>query len=164
MHKELFLILHNIRSAHNVGALFRTADGVGVTKIFLTGYTPAPAGKNSLFPTAAQKMIAKTALGAEEQIAWEHKKSVSDVIDQLKADGVQVVALEQTKKSVDYRSFIPQFPSAMIVGNEPKGLDQRTIQKCDAAIEIPMRGSKESLNVSVAAGVALYELMKKLDR
>jgi len=157
----LYVIAHNIRSAYNVGSLFRTADGSGVNKIFLTGYTPVPATKNAIYVSGFQKMIAKTALGAEISVPWEKKKTVGEVIELLRQEKFEIVALEQSPKSVPYDAYIPKCPRiALIVGNEPKGIHTRTLEKCDAVIEIPMRGSKNSLNVSVAFGIAAYSLLR----
>lgn len=158
MKKDLIIIAHNIRSAYNIGAIFRTADGMGVGKILITGYSPAP--DQGPFQTAAGKMIAKTALGAEKSLAWEKKTRILPVLKKLKTEGYKIIALEQDKKSVDYRKFKPQFPLALILGNEPKGIDRKILRECDSIIEIPMHGSKNSLNVAVALGVAGYEIMR----
>lgn len=162
MEKELFLILHNIRSAYNVGSIFRTADAVGVKKIFLTGYTPTPfvfKGK-ALHQTKAEKMLAKTALGAQAHVKWERHDDIFCLINELKSKGIKIVALEQSKESVDYRDFSSDFFVALIAGNEPVGIESEVLDVCDHAIEIPMRGKKKSLNVSVAAGIAAYELTR----
>ncbi len=155
--KEHYLILHNIRSAYNVGAVFRTADAVGISKIYLTGYTPAPLDKFGL----VRKDIAKTALGAENSIAWEYQKNISTLISNLKKDNVQIVALEQSKKSVDYRKIKIKIKTALILGNEVRGISKQIQDKCDITVEIPMNGKKESLNVSVAGGIAMFELFCK---
>ena len=161
MDKILYLIVHNIRSAYNVGSIFRTADGAGVEKIFLTGYTPEPFNKkNNIYPTVAQKMIAKTALGAEKIIQYEKKKSLPSLIKNLKSRGFKIIALEQDRKSIDYKKFKYQFPSALILGNEVGGINEKTLNLCDSIISIPMRGRKESLNVAAAAGIAMYEILK----
>ena len=154
MNKEVYLILHNIRSLHNVGSLFRTADGAGVSSIILTGYTPKPV---DAFGVSRSEM-AKTALGAEHSVPWEHKTHIGDVIQKLQRSGVSVIALEQDKRAVDYRAYNPTYPLALVVGNEVRGVSPAVREKCDGIIEIPMRGSKESLNVSVAGGIALFHL------
>ncbi|MEK7649774.1 MAG: TrmH family RNA methyltransferase [Patescibacteria group bacterium] len=154
MHEELVIVLHNIRSLHNVGSVLRTADGAGVSKVYMTGYTPSPVDEMG----RVRKEIAKTALGAEESVAWECTADISRLIAKLKKEGFYIVALEQTPDAVDYRSFAPREPLALIVGNEVRGLSGALIEKVDASIVIPMRGKKESLNVSVAAGIALYRL------
>lgn len=169
--RKIFLILHNLRSVHNVGSIFRTADAVGIAKIFLTGYTPAPTDRFG----REVKDFAKTALGAQNSVPWESARDIVALISKLKKQNVKLVALEQDRKSVHYKKFKPKFPLALIVGNEVRGLSPAILKKCDAIIEIPMRGAmvrqahhprnrkavsgKESLNVSVATGVALYQLM-----
>lgn len=158
---NLCIILHNIRSAYNVGSVFRTADGAGVKKIYLTGYSPTPANNNEINKTKAQKMLAKTALGAEKNVDWEKFKNLGKLIKQLKKENFQIVALEQNEASIDYKEFKPRFPLALIAGNEVKGLDKRVLKKCDKVIEIPMRGKKESLNISVAVGITMYKLLDK---
>lgn len=155
--RPFFLIAHNIRSAYNVGALFRTADGIGVHKVYLTGYTPRPHDGKSVYMTAAEKMIAKTALGAQQIVPWE-KRILASLLTELRAQGCMIVALEKTVTSGDYRTFHPRFPLAVIVGNEPRGIDRRVIARCDTAISIPMRGVKSSLNVAVAFGVFGYSI------
>lgn len=140
---------------YNVGAIFRTADAAGVGKIFLTGYTPAPADVFGKY----RKEICKTALGAEKNVPWEKLRYIVVVIDRLKKAKVQIAALEQAENAVDYRKFKPRFPLALVVGNEVKGISRSILERCDKVIEIPMRGKKESLNVSVAAGIALFNLL-----
>ena len=154
--RELFAILHNIRSLHNVGSVFRTADGAGVSKIYLTGYTPSPLDEMG----RVRKEIAKTALGAEKSVPWEAVRNISKLIKRLKKDRVQIIALENIKNAVDYHKFKPKFPMALVLGNEVRGFSRALLKKADAVIKIPMRGKKESLNVSVAFGIAIYELLK----
>jgi len=144
----LYLILHNLRSTYNVGSIFRTADASNVSRIFLTGYTPTPDNPKVL----------KTSLGSESSLPWVYRKHVSQLIKGLKTDGVKVICLEQTIHSIDYRSFIPVFPMAIIFGNEVKGLSKSILKYADQTIQIPMHGKKESLNVSVACGIALYKI------
>lgn len=155
MPKQVFLILHNIRSAYNVGAIFRTADACGIYKLYLTGYTPAPMDGFGRTDSG----IAKTAIGAEKTILWEKIENISGVLKKLKKDGVQLIAIEQEKNSVDYKKVKPKFPCAFILGEEVKGMTKSLLAKCDVVAEIPMRGEKESLNVSVAAGVALFRML-----
>lgn len=157
MAKELILIASDIRSAHNVGALFRTADGAGASKIYLAGYTPVPSA-NKHFLTPAEKALRKTALGAEEHLAWEKKDDVASLIAGLKREGFMVYALEQAVGSLDYRQARVAGKAALVVGNEVDGIPERILTLCDSVVEIPMRGMKNSLNVSVAAGIALYQL------
>lgn len=149
---NLVAVLHNVRSLHNVGSIFRTADGAGVSKLYLTGYTPVPVDAFG----RVRSEIAKTALGAEKTVLWEKKQNLSRVVKKLKREGFSIVALEQDKKSIDYRKFRSKSPVALIVGNEVRGLSSATLKQCDAVIEIPMRGKKESLNVSVAFGIACF--------
>ncbi len=146
------LILENIRSAYNVGAIFRTADGAGVSKIFLVGYTPTPTDRFG----RPQPEIKKTSLGASEVTAWEHSLVITDVITRLKADGLTVVAVEISEKAVSLDEFIVPAKVAYIVGNEVEGVSKEALALSDAQVEIPMLGSKESLNVSVATGIILY--------
>lgn len=160
MENKLYLILHDIRSAYNVGAIFRTADGSGVNKIFLTGYTPQPAKDRKLRLTQADKMIAKTALGAENNVPWEKRDDLEMLMKELKKKNISVVALEKTDDAIDIRKFEKKFPMALILGNEVEGVEGKIMEKCDSVISIPMRGKKESLNVSVAAGIAMYEILQ----
>ncbi len=153
--KEVFLILHDIRSALNVGALFRTADAVGVSKIYCTGYTPTPLDR---FGRARQD-IAKAALGAEVFVSWEYAAEATDVVERLKKQGVQIVALEQSLKSIDYKELRPKDRCAVVVGNEREGVSPDLLKLADVAIYIPMKGQKESLNVTTAAGVALFRML-----
>ena len=162
---KFYLILHRIRSAYNVGSMFRTADGVGVDKIFVTGFTQRPSLKEYEMQTKAEKMLSKTALGADKYVEWEGARNISTVIERLKKERVQIVALEQDERSIDYRKLNSEIGKdqdvALIVGNEPKGVDKRILKKCDKIIEIPMRGQKKSLNVAVSVGVAGYEIKQK---
>jgi len=156
-----YLILHRIRSAYNVGSMFRTADALGVDKIFLTGFTQRPSEKEYQWQTKAEKMLSKTALGADKYVSWSGVKNISTVIEKLKKEKIQIVALEQAINSIDYREFKmdPEKNGvALVVGNEPKGIDPRILSKCDTIIEIPMHGQKKSLNVAVALGVAGYRI------
>src|SRR3989344_5845112 len=164
----LFLILHNIRSLHNVGSIFRTADGAGVNKIYLTGYTPSPYD----FFNKLRKDFAKTALGAEKFVEWKKQKNIATLIKKLKKEKYFIVSLEQSSISVSYDQFTSIYRSklksyqgiVLIVGNEVRGLSPAILKKSDAIIEIPMHGKKESLNVSVATGIALFELRKLISK
>lgn len=161
---SLVLIIHNVRSAHNVGSMFRTADGAGVDKIILTGFTPHPPKKGAVYLTAAEKELKKTALGAEASMPWKKARSFSSAVKDLKKDGFEIVALEQHERSIPYDRYRPKGRVALVVGNEVEGVDTRALTLCDTVIEIPMRGAKNSLNVSVSAGIALYRIqgtMKK---
>lgn len=148
--QEVYLILHNVRSAYNVGSIFRTADAADINKIYVCGYSPTP----------DDKKVAKTALGAEKFIPWEYHKQTWRLMEKLKKDGLQIVALEQTKKSIDYRKSKPRFPLALVVGNEVRGLSKDILKYANKIIAIPMYGKKESLNVAVAAGIALYKIVE----
>ena len=148
--KEVYVLAHNIRSLHNVGSIFRTCDGAGVSKLYLTGYSGVP----------PRKEIAKTALGADESVAWEYYKDPLSVVRKLKKDGVQIVSLEKNKKSADISGFKPTYPVCMIIGNEIDGVEADLLKASDAVLHIPMRGKKESLNVSVAFGIGIYQLLR----
>jgi len=152
---DFVLVLPDIRSAINVGAIFRTADAVGVSKIYLTGYTPRPNDKFG----RVQKDIAKSALGAETWIPWDYKKSLGLLIKQFKKEGYTIIAIEQDKKSIDYRKIKIKNKTVFILGSEVGGLDKKILDKCDQIVEIPMKGRKESLNVSVACGVCLFRII-----
>ena len=157
MHRTIFLIADRIRSLYNVGSLFRTADAFGVKKLYLCGYTGAP----------PRKEITKVALGAEQTVPWEKRGQTWKVVEELQARGVHVVALEQTKKSVPIQSLafvlrrgqkLSFETVALVVGNEVNGVSPGVLCRADAIVHIPMLGKKESLNVSVAAGIALYAI------
>ena len=145
--KNFYVICHNIRSLHNIGSIFRTADAIGAAKIFLCGYTGTPLNK---------KLI-KTSLGAEKNIDWEYNFSVWRIIEKLKKDGVEIVALE-TNGALSYLKYKPKFPVAFVLGNEVRGLSRKILKRCDKAVYIPMNGKKESLNVSIAFAVAGYKI------
>jgi len=149
--KEFYVICDNIRSLENIGSIFRTSDALGVSKIFLCGISGKP----------PHHKISKTALGAEETIPFEYCRQTGRLIDRLKKDKIQIVALEQDKKAISYEKFKPKFPLALIVGNEVKGVSKKILQKADKIIFLPMAGKKESLNVSVSFGVAGYQLIRK---
>lgn len=188
-------ILHNIRSMHNVGSMFRTADGAGIEKLYLTGITPAPVDEWG----RARPQVTKVSLGAEKMVPWEKHKSATQLIKKLKKEGYTIFAIEQNKKAIslvslaDFRAaanFRADFyksklyskfchgkihvaldklekleklvlvvgleKSALVVGNEMRGLSPAVLKLADHIVEIPMRGKKESLNVAVAFGVAAY--------
>ncbi|HET7827347.1 MAG TPA: TrmH family RNA methyltransferase [Candidatus Saccharimonadales bacterium] len=164
---DLILVVHNVRSAHNVGSLFRTAAGLGLNEVVLTGYTPYPASKtDQRLPHIAAKaanQISKTALGTEQMIKWRQADDITKLLDELRQAGYQLAALEQASESVQLGKFKPPAKLALLVGNEVEGLDNETLKRCEVILEIPMRGRKESFNVAVAAGMALYQLTS-LDR
>jgi 23S rRNA (guanosine2251-2'-O)-methyltransferase len=149
---ETFVILHNIRSAHNVGSVFRSADGAGVSKIFISGYTPAPIDRFG----REREEILKTSLGATHTVPYEVVSDIHELLTLLKEKGIQIVAVEQTEKAIEYTTFTPQGGVAFIFGNEVTGVEEGVLQNADVHIQIPMRGKKESLNVSVCAGVILF--------
>ncbi len=145
---RIALLAHNVRSLWNVGSFFRTADGLAVEKIYLTGYTGHP----------PRKEISKTALGAEETVPWEHAPDPVAIVKGLRADGWTIVALELTDRSEDLSGFRAKGKICLIVGHELSGVPEALLDLSDHVVRIPMRGKKESLNVAVAAGIALYHL------
>lgn len=149
------LLLHDIRSVHNVGSMFRTADASGVEKIYLSGVTPAPLDRFG----RKRKDLGKVALGAEDSVAWEVVTEPLAFIEKKKKEGYEILALEQSEKSIDYRTYIPQKPILLLVGNEVGGVPQELLDISDTIIEIPQYGKKESLNVSVACGIALFRMV-----
>lgn len=153
--REVTVLLHNIRSTHNVGSIFRTSDALGVSRVYLSGYTPTPVDKFE----RSRKDITKVSLGAEKTIPWEHVVNPEKLIKKLKKDGYQIIALEQSKKSVDYKKVKVKYPTLVLVGEEVSGIEKKLLSLCDVIAEIPMRGKKESLNVSVAFGVGLYRIL-----
>lgn len=142
------VILNDIRSLYNVGAIIRTADGAGVVKLWLCGITGSP----------PQSQIHKTALGAEDRVAWEYHRDAVFIARMLKSQGYRLVVLEQTDQSQDYAFYQPVTPLCLVVGNEITGVDERLVEIADQAISIPMDGLKNSLNVSVAFGIVAYHL------
>lgn len=158
---EIAVIAHNIRSTHNVGSILRTSDGFGVSKVFCTGYTPYPTlPGDTRLPHLRDKLTAqihKTALGAETTMSLQQSDDLQPVLDTLKADGYQLVALEQSPRSVMLQDFTTTHKKiALLLGEEVHGIPADLLAQCDMTIEIPMKGTKESFNVSVATGIALY--------
>ena len=133
-----------------MGAIFRTADAVGIDKIYLCGITPAP----------PHHKINKVSLGAEKYIPFEKCGQTTHLIKKLKSQGYQVVALEQSIKSISYSKFKPKFPLVLVLGSEVKGLPSKILKLCHKIIEIPMHGKKESLNVAIACGIVCFEIIK----
>ena len=148
-HLPVVLVLHNIRSQYNVGAILRTADAVGVEKVILSGYTPKP----------EQSGVKKTALRGLTGVNWQYIQNVYQALQQLKSSGYQLYALEQCHGSKRYDQVTYQFPAVLILGEEVAGVDQSLLDQCDQVIEIPMFGQAHSLNVSVATGVIMYEIL-----
>ena len=153
MLEKFVLTLPNIRRAPNAGAMFRTAGGAGVDKIYLTGYTPCP----------PHPRLDKVSLGAEKWMPWEYVKQTGSLLKKLREKGYNIVALEQTSSSRSVYKWSPKFPLALIVGNEKTGVTKSMLKYCDASVEIPMRGKKQSLNVSVAAGIAMFYISSRID-
>ena len=148
----LCVVLNNIRSLHNVGTIFRTADGAGIEKIWLCGITGYP----------PQGGIAKTALGAEQYVPWEYREDVLGLLKELKGAGYQIVLLEQMQGSCKHDEFKPRSPLCLVIGNEVEGIAEDLQSLSDAAIEIEMDGIKNSLNVAVAFGIAVFGLRRQL--
>ena len=157
---EIVVIAHNIRSTHNVGAIFRTAEGFGISKIILSGYTPYPRMQgDTRLPHIAEKLhtqIHKTALGAEEIVPFEYQETPT--IDTYKAAGYRIAGLEQDERSVELAGYPAPDRVVLIIGEEVSGISRELLDQCDDILEIPMVGEKESFNVSVATGIALYAL------
>ena len=160
MQRELVIIAHNVRSAHNVGSLLRTADGLGVVKVCLTGYTPYPQrDSDARLPHEAlrvAKRILKTSLGAENFIPWEHYDEVQQAISELHKNNFAVIALEQTPDAISLSDYTVPDRLALIVGREVEGIEPAVLVQTDARVVIPMFGQKESFNVAQAAAMALY--------
>lgn len=160
MNRQIILIAHNLRSAHNIGSLLRTAEGLGLKTVYLTGYSPYPLlSQDQRLPHLAIKLdkrIAKTALGAEKQLEIYHDQSINSVVNKLKADGYRLVALEQAKLAVSLMQFKVPAKLALIVGREVEGLETSVLDQVDDVVEIPMLGQKESFNVAQATAMALF--------
>lgn len=150
----LIVILDNVRSLHNVGSVFRTADGFLVEKIFLCGITASPPHKD----------ITKTALGATDTVDWEYRQSTLEVVEELQQEGVEVLAIEQAERAVMLDTFRvdPDKKYAVIFGNEVKGVGQKVVDQADGVIEIPQLGTKHSLNIAVSVGIVVWDLFSKL--
>ena len=151
------VILDNLRSVHNVGSIFRTANAVGIEKIILCGTTPTPLDKKGI----RRKDFAKVALGAEDTIEWEYKEDTRSVIEELKKNNFYVIAIEQDETSVDYKNINVEGKEniVFIIGPEVDGMSQENLALCDVIAEIPMLGTKESLNVTIAFGIAAYRIL-----
>ncbi|HYH75738.1 MAG TPA: TrmH family RNA methyltransferase [Candidatus Saccharimonadales bacterium] len=158
--RDIVLIAHNLRSIHNVGSLLRTAEGLGVSKVYLTGYTPYPQHEgDSRMPHIATKIsrqMNKTALDAEHMVPWEHYDSLDPVLATLQADGFMVAAIEQADTAISLPDYQPPGKIALLVGREVEGVEPEVLALCDAIVEIPMFGRKESFNVVQAAAMGLY--------
>lgn len=167
--RNIVVLAHNIRSTHNVGAILRTCEGFGVSKIFFSGYTPFPTFEGEKFsetgrlPHLAIKInqqIAKTALGSEKIVPFELSKNIHNTINELKNNNFKILALEQSKDSIELKDFKESNNAniALLLGEEVNGIEEELVKICDQTIEIPMYGEKESFNVSVATGIALYKI------
>jgi 23S rRNA (guanosine2251-2'-O)-methyltransferase len=158
--RQIVLIAHNLRSCHNVGSLLRTADGLGIQEVILSGYTPYPAmASDTRLPHIAFKMnkqIEKTALGAEKSVKWRHVHTAYEAITSLQKDGFQVAAIEQDTASIALPEYQPLDKIALLVGREVEGIEDEVLELTDTILEIPMFGSKESFNVVQAAAMAMY--------
>jgi len=148
---EIYLVLDNIRSMYNVGAMFRSAEGARVKKIYLCGITATP----------PREKIFKTSMGAVDWVDWEYCKSAKVLAEKLKVRKIQLVALEQTDTSVHYKKAKYNRPIAIVVGHELKGVSKEVLKLCDLCVEIPMYGRANSLNVATSAGIILYEVLEK---
>ena len=145
------MLLHNVRSLYNVGAFFRTADAVGLSRLYLSGFTGAP----------PSKQIAKTALGSEQAVPWERGDPLA-IIDARRQAGWETAAIETVDDGVDLFEWQPPFPVLIVFGHEVEGLPAELVQRCDTRVRIPMVGAKRSLNVATAGGVVMYELFRKM--
>lgn len=158
--RDIILVAYNLRSAHNVGSLLRTAEGLGVQRVILSGYTPHPAHPNDRrLPHEASKVssaIEKTALGAENMVKWEYHADILPVLEKLKKEGYIVAALEQTDDAHLLHKYHPPHKIVLVVGREVEGIEPEVLDACDTALEIHMFGKKESFNVTQAAAMALY--------
>jgi tRNA G18 (ribose-2'-O)-methylase SpoU len=155
----MIVIISDVRSIHNVGSIFRTADAAGISKIYLAGITPEPTDRFG----KVRPQFSKVALGAEKSMQWEKVKSATHTIDALKKEGFKIFAVEQAKNSVVYTAVknkkLNLAKVVLVMGNEVAGLSRSALKRADAILEIPMRGKKESLNVSVAFGIVLFHLL-----
>ncbi len=150
----IYVVLENIRSLYNVGAIFRTSDSVLIKKIFLCGITGYP----------PRKEIDKTALRTVESTPWEYHKDTTEIIKKLKKKKVKIIALEQTDCSIEYTKTKYQFPLCLVLGHERDGISQKTLKLCDFSIHIPMLGMANSLNVATAYGVVVFEILRKYQK
>ncbi len=155
------VLLNSIRSSYNVGSIFRTSDGAMIEKLILCGYTPHPPLDEN---DKGNKDVLKTALGSTQSVKWEYKKSAIETLKQFKEDGIKICALELTENSKPYNEISKKdFPICLVIGNEITGVAQEVLDLCDYSIEIPQYGIKQSLNVAVAYGIAIFEMRKIFD-
>jgi 23S rRNA (guanosine2251-2'-O)-methyltransferase len=162
---QIIVVAHNIRSTHNVGSIFRTCEGFGVQKLYLTGYTPYPVtSPDARLPHITEKLtgqIEKTALGATALLPFEHVEDPKSLLSRYKHDGWRIVGLEQSARSILLPSYQPADKICLLLGEEVHGIEASLQDMCDDIVEIPMSGQKESFNVSVATGITLYGLTSK---
>jgi tRNA G18 (ribose-2'-O)-methylase SpoU len=151
------VVLDGVRSVHNVGAIFRTCDALGIAKLYLCGITPSPIDRFGRERTD----LHKAARGAEKTVSWEHVSSAPDVVARLHEEGYTVIAIEQSEKSVDYKSVSVSDKTAFVFGSEVDGVSKDVLKQCDVVAEIPMAGTKESLNVSVSFGIAMFRFLDR---
>ncbi|MDD3120287.1 MAG: RNA methyltransferase [Candidatus Gracilibacteria bacterium] len=145
-----YILLDNIRSLLNVGAIFRTVDGAGFNKVILTGFTPTP----------PRKEISKTAIGAEQYVDWEYYEDPVEILKELKKQGFKIITVEQTQKSIDFRKLeIRNENICLVLGNEIEGVNKKIVELSDYCVELPMLGQKQSLNVATTAGIMLYRFL-----
>ena len=148
-------VLDNLRSVYNVGSIFRTANAAGIEKLYLCGITPTPLDKKG----RKRSDFAKVALGAEDIVQWEHAESTPDCLHDLRTKGFQIIAIEQDERSADYKTIAVREDAAFVIGPEVDGMNKDVLDMCDSIAEIPMQGTKESLNVTIAFGVAVYRML-----
>jgi tRNA G18 (ribose-2'-O)-methylase SpoU len=152
---EYILVLNDIRSVYNVGALFRTADAVGITRIIMAGFSPTPVDRFG----RARTDLAKSALGAELSVPWEYVDDLVAIVTEYRNQGFHIIGVEQDARSIDYKHIEKTSKMLFILGTETTGMEESLLSLCDTIVEIPMQGIKESLNVSVAAGIVLYRTL-----
>lgn len=150
-------VLDNIRSVYNVGSIFRTCNAVGIERVILCGITPTPLDRKGRH----RSDFAKVALGAEDRVLWEYCETTDAALQKLKEEDFHIIAIEQDKKSIDYKSVSIKGKKdlAFVIGTEVEGMKKETLKQCDIVAEIPMLGTKESLNVTIAFGIAVYRIL-----
>ena len=162
MSRQIILIVHNLRSAHNVGSILRTAEGLAVNEVILSGYTPYPVSSDDRrLPHIAKRVdakIRKTSLGAETTQAWHYLPDINELLHELQLQGYELAALEQTNQAINLTSYYPKDKVAIVIGNEVTGVEPDVLLACTVHVHIPMLGSKESFNVVQASAMALFHL------
>lgn len=150
--RKIHVVADNIRSLHNVGSIFRTSEAAGIEKLYLAGITGTP----------PRKEINKTAIGAENNVPWEYHSDIIPLLKYFKSENIPIVVLEHTDRSKNFQTCNYDFPLCLVIGNEVEGISEEVMDYADLAVEIPMFGMKQSLNVSVAYGIMLYELIRRI--